>query len=252
MRMSEKEHFVIIQAPKYHDSFWHSLLFSRDPARIRLVRTANGWPLKPDEKSAEEQAVEAIKNDFLDRLHKFRSQQQEQLVDAQVHAKLLALEAGVRGGQQVCLQDLWIVGHVLEMRIRCAMGRLMHCEIKNSAVQNDILIHVDGIYGPVDKPIGLRVYHSVSFDNDARRIPQFDWMFPDPAGCTLLANEDDVEQEPGPNVFQKDELEEVVPRSSLPCPQTTVSPTHVSQPSASTTNAPKGWTLSRKGLQQGK
>lgn len=206
------------------------------------MRTANGWPLKPDEKQKEQQEVEMIKKDFLGRLHKFRSQQ-EQLLDPQVHARLLALEAGVRSGQQVCLQDLWIVGHVLEMRIRCAMGRLLHCEIKNSAVQNEVPIHVDGIYGPLDKPIGLRVYHSVSFDNDACRIPQFDWMFPDAAGCTLLSHEADVEQEPGPSVFQQDAVEEVFALSSVPRPQTSVS-----QPSDSTTDASKGWTLSRKGL----
>ena len=199
VRNLEKVHYTIIQPPKTTDSFWHALYWSQDADRIRQVRTAYGWPVELGVRKQELENVQALRLEFLDRLAAFRTQNQNLCAD--MHAKLVSLEHGLRNGQQMKVDDLWLVGHLLQMRIRCAMGLLMHCEVKAVPSSMGVQIHQDGTYGPADRPVKLRVYHSAAFTDEAKRIAQYDLLIQDDAGCTLLAPEIDIEHETGPAIF---------------------------------------------------
>lgn len=181
---------------------------------LRILCGANMKPVNSQSQQLERDAIQGVKNGFLELL---RSVSAKTDIDAGLRARLVSLESGLQDGLGVEPTDLCLIGHILGMRIRCSMRPQFCSAITARPEPHDVTIFEDGIYGPQSRPLGLRVVYRAAFDPTAKRILQYEYLFPDSSGTRLLAGDDEIEQEHGPDFFQQPGLEDCS-SSVLPSP----------------------------------
>ena len=157
---------------------------------MRVLRRKDGTPYAEEKKKKETEETAKLKEEFLEALRSSRKNAED--MEPQMHSHLSAMECGFQNGQCVEPQDLWIIGHILRIRIRCSMTEPT-CDAERARPgPNLVQLFPDAIYGPSSCPIELHVSYSPAFDDEGQRIAKYDLVFRDASGSLLLSKTEDV------------------------------------------------------------
>lgn len=158
---------------------------------MRRPRFSSGAPVSSGDVAAEKKAIEDLKTEFLAKCSSWISSLSD--LDPDLHSYLTSFQQNLENGGLLEAYDVWIVAHVLNMRIRVCMKESVFNALQARPKPHYASLSTDGVCGPQDQPISMRVVYSVVFGHAANRILQFDLCWPDPSGTLLMASDSDVE-----------------------------------------------------------
>lgn len=163
---------------------------------MRRPRFSSGVPVSSSDATAENKAMQDLKNEFLAKFPSWLSSQSD--LDHDLHSYLTSFKENLENTGSLEAYDLWIVAHVLNIRIRVSMKQQISNALQARPKPHYMSMLPDGVCGPQDQPISMRLIYSVAFGHAAERILQYDLCWPDPSGTQLMAPDSEVEpmQEP--------------------------------------------------------